>query len=277
MQLNKGERAIGILDSGVGGLTVTKEVMRQLPQESIYYFGDHLRVPYGPRPKDEVRRFTEEIIEFLAQFPLKAIVVACNTATAAGLTNVRMKYDIPILGVIDPGARAAIKESRTGRIGVIGTVGTIRSGAYERALKRIHPGLKVYSLACPDFVPLVEQGLQHDLKTEEIVKRSLLPLASYQLDSLILGCTHYPMLTKPITKAMGTHVEIISSAEETAKELSTILQHQQMLSSNPNPTHHLFTTGDPIAFQSFANSWLDQQMTVEHVQLPSSKRLSMVD
>ncbi len=261
------EYAIGILDSGVGGLTVAKEVMRQLPRETIYYFGDTRRCPYGPRSEKEVKQYTFEIVNFLLQFPLKAILIACNTATAAALTEVRERLDIPVLGVIEPGARAAIKATRQNRIGVIGTQGTIQSRAYEKALKRIHPGIDVYSLACPAFVSLVESGYRHTPLAEKVVKETLKPFEVVQLDTLILGCTHYPLLFEPIAKVMGKDVAIISSAEETAVELSTILQHQNLLSSNENPVHRFFTTGAADSFSSIAEDWMGQPIWVETAEL----------
>lgn len=267
------EKAIGILDSGVGGITVTKEVMRQLPKETVYYFGDTKRLPYGPRPKEQVAQFTEEIIRFLHQFPLKAILIACNTATAAALIQMQQTFSLPIIGVIEPGARAAIKTSRKGRIGVIGTEGTIGSRAYERALKRLNPHMEVYSLACPEFVPLVEQGLRHTSYAYTKVQQQLQPFKERDLDTLVLGCTHYPLLTKPIQKCLGSDVKIISSAEETAAELSTILQHQDLLSSSLQTAHRFFTTGDVNRFAELAGEWLEQEIEVEHVELTEQQEL----
>lgn len=260
-------RVIGILDSGVGGLTVAREVMRQLPRETVYYLGDTKRCPYGPRSEDEVRQFTMEIIQFLLQFPLKAILIACNTATAAALRMVKQHVSLPVLGVIEPGARAAIKATKTGRIGVIGTQGTIQSGAYEQTLKRIHPGLEVHSLACPTLAPLVESGLHQSEMAEQIVGESLKPLKGTGIDTLILGCTHYPLLTDAIGKVMGDQVEIISSAEETAAELSTILHHQQLLSEREHPSHRFFTTGSPETFAEIAAGWFGFPVPVETAEL----------
>jgi glutamate racemase len=261
------EKAIGILDSGVGGLTVAREVMRQLPQETVYYLGDTKRCPYGPRTKSDVRQFTLEIIQFLLQFPLKAILIACNTATAAALESARRQVSIPVLGVIEPGARAAIKVTKSGRIGVIGTQGTIQSGAYEKTLKRIHPGLSVHSLACPTLAPLVESGLHHTELADEMVMEALKPLQSSGIDTLILGCTHYPLLMDSIGKAMGKEVAIISSAEETAAELSTILQHQNLLAKGGTPKHRFFTTGSAETFAKIAEEWFGHPVFVDTVEL----------
>ncbi|KPD01529.1 Glutamate racemase [Geobacillus sp. BCO2] len=197
------ERAIGVIDSGVGGLTVAKEIMRQLPKEQIIYLGDTARCPYGPRPVEEVRRFTWQMIDYLRQYPLKMLVIACNTATAVALDDVRAKLDIPVLGVIHPGARAALKATRRGHIGVIGTIGTIRSRAYEKALQSINPRVQVESLACPKFVPLVESGDFEGQEAMAIVAESLAPLRPLPIDVLILGCTHYPLLAPLIRTYMA--------------------------------------------------------------------------
>ncbi|TCS96560.1 glutamate racemase [Hazenella coriacea] len=270
----KKEHAIGILDSGVGGLTVAKEVMRQLPQEAIIYLGDTKRCPYGPRTKEEVKKFTLEIVHFLSQFPLKALVIACNTATAAALHEVRLQIPIPVLGVIKPGVRAAIKATKQHRIGVIGTQGTIQSQAYEQALKRIHPEIEVYSVACPQFAPLVENGLHQSELAEKVVAEGLAPFQNISIDTLILGCTHYPLLAESIAKVMGEKVEIISSAEETAAELSTILQHQSLLAYDYTPDHHFFTTGDPHSFKKIAETWLGQTIKIEQARLEPVQKIS---
>lgn len=263
-------QAIGILDSGVGGLTVVREVMRQLPQEKIVYFGDTLRCPYGPRPPSEVQRFTLEIVRFLSRFPLKALVIACNTATAVALVEIEKWVTVPFIGVIDPGTRSAIKSSKHGRIGVIGTEGTIRSGSYERSLKRINPDLYVVSLACPTFVPIVEYGQAEADESRGVVEKALAPLQVHKLDTLILGCTHYPLLFEHIAKVVGSGVGLISSAEETARELSAILHHRGLLSSaecGDSPQHQFFTSGEPTLFHTIASRWLQYEVRVEHVQL----------
>lgn len=262
-------QAIGILDSGVGGLTVVREVMRQLPCEPIVYFGDTAHCPYGPRPAEEVRRFTADIVDYLiTSFSLKALVIACNTATAVALEDVRRSVTIPVVGVIHPGARAAARLSRNGRIGVIGTEGTIQSGAYERALHRINPELQVVSLACPAFVPIVESGKAEAKETFPLVRQALLPLQKHSLDALILGCTHYPLLMKHIAQAMGQEVTLLSSAKETARELSAILYEQQLLTSpSGQPQHTFFTSGTPGLFRQIAASWLHMDVSVKSVHL----------
>lgn len=268
------QQAIAILDSGVGGLTVVKEVMRQLPREKIIYFGDTARTPYGPRSSDEVRKFTEQIVDYLIKFNPKMIVIACNTATAAALDYISEKVSIPVIGVIHPGARAAITATKTGHVGVIGTVGTIGSGAYTEALKELSPHVTVYSEACPLFVPLVEQGLYRSSETRSVVQESLVSMRSAPIDCLILGCTHYPFLTDTIQTVMGDKVKLISSAEETAREISTILYDKGKLARrDESPVHQFFCSGDVEIFKSIANEWLKDQI----IRTPVVWQVSRVD
>lgn len=266
LQAYMNNHAIGVFDSGVGGITVVKEIMRQLPHETIYYFGDTLRCPYGERTQKEVKQFTLETIDFLLQFPLKAIIIACNTATAAALKDVQERASIPVLGVIEPGARAAIKSTVHGEVGIIGTVRTINSGAYERTLRRIHPDIVTHSLACPSLVPLVEAGLRRSPQADEMVAEALQPLLGLSMDTLILGCTHYPLLANSIQKVMGDDMKLISSAEETASELSTILQYGNMLATR-HQKHRFFTTGDTGKFAKLAGDWLSLIIEAEEVDL----------
>ncbi|WP_193556389.1 glutamate racemase [Paenibacillus lutimineralis] len=255
------QQAIAILDSGVGGLTVVKEVMRQLPREKIIYFGDTARAPYGPRTPKEVSSFTEQIVDFLIQFDPKMIVIACNTATAAALEYIKGKVNIPVIGVIHPGARAAISATKTGQIGVIGTIGTIRSGAYIAALKELNPGVEIVSKACPTLAPLVEQGRYDTPEALGLVRDSLTEIRHYSLDCLILGCTHYPFLKQEIKQVMGPSVKLISSADETAREISTILyQKDSLAKGNEIPIHQFFCSGDPEIFRKIALQWLGEQI-----------------
>ncbi|CAH1225424.1 Glutamate racemase [Paenibacillus plantiphilus] len=266
------QEPIAILDSGVGGLTVVKEVMRQLPREKIIYFGDTARAPYGPRPAEEVHRFTSEIVHYLIQYRPKMLVIACNTATAVALEDIRSCVSIPVVGVIHPGARAANGRTQTGIIGVIGTEGTIRSGAYEQALKQLSSSNEVISLACPRFVPLVEKGNFRSEETYETVRESLESLKQRQLDTLILGCTHYPFLADTISEVMGKGITLISSADETAREISTILyDRNRMASNNELPVHHFFCSGEPGMFKSIAQQWLGEQIDLTPVvwQVPN--------
>lgn len=264
--------AIAVLDSGVGGLTVVKEVLRQLPQEKIIYFGDTARAPYGPRSAEEVVEFTRQIVDYLMKFKPKMIVIACNTATAVALEDIRSRVDIPVVGVIKPGARAAIKVSENGKIGVIGTEGTVKSKAYEAALKEISPELDIVSLACPEFVPLVEAGKFDTVETWRTVENGLEPLRSRQLDTLILGCTHYPFLTPLISEIMGSSVALINSAEETAREISAILSYNDSLArSGTGPIHQFFCSGDPVIFRRITSDWLGTQVELAPIvwQVPT--------
>lgn len=251
------KQPIGIMDSGVGGLTVVKEVIRQLPHEKVIYIGDTARCPYGPRTTTEVQAFTWQMTQFLLEQNVKMIVVACNTATALTLKDIRANLHIPVLGVIYPGARAAIKSTKNNQIGVIGTEGTIRSKAYVQALQSINARIKISSLACPKLVPLVESGEFSGPFAQRIVEESLRPFKGTSVDTLILGCTHYPLLGEPIQACLGNRVKIISSGEETAREISALLYFQNMLSLASNQfEHEFYTTGSAKLFSQIACRWL---------------------
>ncbi|PLS16913.1 glutamate racemase [Bacillus sp. M6-12] len=253
------KQAIGIIDSGVGGLTVAKEIMRQLPNENILYMGDTARCPYGPRPMEEVKQFTWEITRYLLKYDIKMLIIACNTATAAVLEEIKEGLPIPVLGVIHPGARAALKASRTLRVGVIGTEGTVKSEAYKKALQSINQRVSVESLACPKFVPIVESGEFQGSIVKKVVAETLRPLKSKNLDTLILGCTHYPLLGPVISNYMGPSTKVISSGEETAREASVILQHNGLLNTSSElPEYRFFTTGSKKIFRKIASSWLER-------------------
>ncbi|WP_017756011.1 glutamate racemase [Calidifontibacillus oryziterrae] len=251
-------RPIGVIDSGVGGLTVAKEMMRQLPKEEIIYLGDTARCPYGPRPVGEVKQFTWELTRYLLNHNIKMLVIACNTATALVLEDIRANVDIPVVGVVNPGARTALKVTKNNHVGVIGTIGTIQSGAYETALHSINHNVKVESLACPQFVPIVESGNYEGEEALEIVEKSLEPLKNFDIDTLILGCTHYPLLRPVIQQVMGNEVKLISSGDETAREVSTLLYHSAMLVTEKRSPNHLFlTTGPKEIFQQIASKWFE--------------------
>lgn len=260
---------IGIIDSGVGGLTVAKEVMRQLPFEEIIYLGDTARCPYGPRPSEEVQLFTWQMTHFLLRKNIKMLIIACNTATAAVLDQIRNELSIPVIGVINPGARAAIKHTKNNRVGIIGTIGTVKSNAYEKALKSLNKHIQVKSLACPKFVPLVESGEFSGPVAKKIVAETLMPLKNKGLDTLILGCTHYPHLEHLIKNVMGASVSVISSGEETAREVSTILAYKGMLNNSEiEPKHEFYTTGSGTIFSEIASNWLERPIeTVETIKL----------
>ncbi|HEU4965526.1 MAG TPA: glutamate racemase [Bacilli bacterium] len=262
------QQPIGLLDSGFGGLTVVGEVIRQLPQENIIYVGDNARCPYGDREPEEVRRFLFEIIDFLVEQDVKMVVIACNTATAAGLEEARKRYPVPVIGVITPGSRAAISATRNGRVGVIGTAGTIQSDAYRRELHRINPRLDVTNKACPPFVPLVEADRTQSAEAREVVGDYLATLREQAIDTLILGCTHYPLLAPVIGEVMGEGVQLISSAEETAREASTVLSVRHLLNEdNLHPDYRFYTTGDPDTFHQLGSRWLNREIAVRSVRL----------
>lgn len=260
------KRPIGVIDSGVGGLTVAKEIMRQLPKEEIIYLGDTARCPYGPRPAEEVRRFTWEMTNYLLEnHHIKMLVIACNTATAIALEEIQENVDIPVIGVIFPGARTAVKVTKNDHIGVIGTINTIQSAAYETALKTLNNQLIVESLACPKFVPLVESGEFEGEEAQKIVNDSLSAFKGSKIDTLILGCTHYPILQLQIEEYMGQAVKIICSGDETAREVSTILSFNKTLNLFSGKKNHRFlTTGPKQLFEKIASKWFEQP--VKHVE-----------
>lgn len=220
--------AIGVFDSGVGGLTVAREIMRQMPEEKIVYFGDTARVPYGTKSQETVLRYSRQIIRFLQTQRVKAIVIACNTASACALEAVKQELDIPIIGVIYAGARTAAAATKNGKIGVIGTEATIRSGIYTREMQKIRPNIEVIGKPCPLFVPLVEEGLFHDSVTDEIASRYLACLKGKYIDTLVMGCTHYPLLRSTLRRIMGEEVTLVNPAYETAIELKTLLEKLEL-------------------------------------------------
>jgi glutamate racemase len=239
---------IGVFDSGLGGLTVAHAIMRQLPCESIVYFGDTARVPYGPKSPETVRRYSREITAFLLEQGVKAIVVACNTATAHALPALRDELDVPVIGVVEPGARAAVRATRTGHIGVIGTAGTIRSQAYVRAIHAEAPEAQVTALACPLFVPLVEEGWTNHEAAHLIAEEYLRPLVEDQIDTLVLGCTHYPLLKPLIGEIIGRSVRLIDSAEETAIDTRRMLDANGLAASVGAPSYRFVASDDPQQF-----------------------------
>ena len=250
---------IGIFDSGVGGFTVARKIADRLPHESILYFGDTLRCPYGPRSLEEVKAFALQISHWLVKQKVKLIVVACNSATAAGLEAIQRAMDVPVIGVIEPGARAAVRVTTARRIGVIGTIATIESGAYTRAIRSLDAGITVFSAATPRFVEIVEQGLRLDRNPfetlaaqtssiyirpafQEIARDYLDPIKRCKIDTLVLGCTHYPLLTSLVRSVLGPDISIISSAEETARDVAEFLSRRRQLASETNMPRYRFAT-----------------------------------
>jgi len=252
-----GSAPIGVFDSGVGGLTVVRELLRQLPAESILYVGDTARVPYGPKSPDTVRRYSREIADFLCEQGVKAVVVACNTATAHALESLRAELPVPVIGVVEPGARAAVAASRSRHIGVIGTAGTINSFAYERAIRAMAPDAVITSRACPLFVPLVEEGWTDHEVTRLVAREYLQPLANAGVDTLVLGCTHYPLLKPLIAEVLGPDVRLIDSAEETAAETRRVLAERGLLAGDTKPPAYRFVASDaPAQFLRLAQRFL---------------------
>ena len=240
-------RPVGVFDSGIGGLTVARALYDRLPHESTIYFGDTARVPYGPKSPETVRRYSLEILHWLLGEGVKAVVVACNTSTAHALDALRAASPVPVVGVIEPGARAAVKASHGGGIGVIGTVGTIGSNAYARAIHAAAPGARVEQLACPLFVPLVEEGWFDRPATELIAAEYLAPLRRAGIDTLVLGCTHYPLLKPLLERVMGPAVTLIDSAQETAAELARVLAAHQLAALDARTVAHRFAVSDDEA------------------------------
>lgn len=231
--------------------------MRQLPHESVMYFGDTARVPYGPKSPDTVRRYSREIAEYLVDQGVKTLVVACNTATAHALPVLRECLTIPVIGVIEPGARAAVAATRNGQVGVIGTAGTIKSGAYERALRALQPTLRVTARACPLFVPLVEEGWVDHEATRLIAREYLAPILEERVDTLVLGCTHYPLLKEVIAGVLGSDVRLIDSAEETARETAYVLGDRRLTANaDGEPTHRFVASDDPLMFLQLGQRFL---------------------
>lgn len=244
----RSDAPIGVFDSGIGGLTVAQAIMRQLPAESLIYFGDTARVPYGPKSPETVRRYSHEIAAFLLEQGVKAIVVACNTATAHALPMLEAELDVPVIGVVGPGARAAVKASSAGRIGVIGTEGTIRSGAYVKAIHAEAPEAIVTVRACPLFVPLVEEGWNDSEATRLIAAEYLAPFSQGAVDTLVLGCTHYPLLKRVIGETIGRAVRLIDSAEETAADTRRMLDEHGLANAGDRGSYRFVASDDPAQF-----------------------------
>lgn len=251
---------IGVFDSGVGGLTVAREIMRQIPNERMIYFGDTARVPYGNKSQDTVIRYSRQITRFLQTHQVKTIVVACNTASAYALDTLEKETDIPLIGVVKPGAKAAVQETKNGCIGVIGTEATVSSGLYDRYIKMLKQSASIHAKACPLFVPLVEEGLWEDPVTDEIASRYLTELVDSGIDTLILGCTHYPLLRSTIAKTIGDGIHLVNPAYETALELKRMLEEKGLL-NDKKPSlgenqYQFYVSDKAQKFMTFANSIL---------------------
>ena len=255
---DKKEAPIGVFDSGVGGLTVMREIMRQIPNEKLIYFGDTARVPYGGKSKETVTKYSRQIAHFLMENHVKAIVIACNTASAFALDTLEKEFDIPIIGVVKPGAKVAAETTQNGRIGVIGTEGTVLSKIYPTYIREVQDQAQVIQKACPLFVPLVEEGLLEDPVTDEIARRYLAELIDLDIDTLILGCTHYPLIRHTIGNIMGEKVTLVNPAYETARELRNLLEREHLLNEKHpilgSNQYQFFVSDGAEKFKNFANS-----------------------
>ncbi|MDP2653280.1 MAG: glutamate racemase [Candidatus Omnitrophota bacterium] len=264
MASGKKNLAIGVFDSGLGGLTVVKEIMKQLPNEDVVYFGDTARVPYGTKSRESIIRFSKQNISILLKHNVKMIVVACNSSTSHALPVLRRTFRLPIVGVIVPGARKAVRSTRNRIVGVIATPATIKSSAYEKEITKADPGIKVIAQACPLFVPLVEEGWFDQKVTHEIAQEYLNKLKSWGVDTLILGCTHYPLLKPVIGKVMGSQVALIDSAQEVAQEVARLLVETGLSRTARRTARYRFLVSDePKHFQKAAKQFLG--FDIEHV------------
>ena len=254
---------IGVFDSGIGGLTVAREIMRQMPDERIVYFGDTARLPYGSKSRDTVIRYSRQIIRFLMTKKVKAIVIACNTASAYALDEVEKEMELPVIGVIRAGARTAVESTRNGKIGVIGTEGTIGSGIYTEEIRKMRSDIEVTGKACPLFVPLVEEGLLHDSVTDEIASRYLSTLKGRFIDTLVLGCTHYPLIRSTLRRLMGEEVTLVNPAYETAIELKGLLAEYDLACDPEKATgekYQFYVSDMAEKFTAFATSILPNEV-----------------
>lgn len=255
------ERAIGVFDSGVGGLTVLRELRRQIPEEALVYLGDTARVPYGTKSPQTVLRYAHEAARFLLAQRVKLLVVACNTASAVALDELTERYQVPVVGVIAPGARRALEVTRNGRIGVIGTEGTVRSGAYERALQAARPDVVVFAAACPLFVPLAEEGWASHEIARLAARDYLAPLLAEGIDTLVLGCTHYPLLSRILQEVAGPGVQLVDSARETAKVVAGQLgAHCLLRPAAATLPPRYFVTDIPDRFERVGGSFLGEPL-----------------
>jgi len=249
-----------MFDSGIGGLTVLKEVRNILPAEHIVYLGDTARVPYGSKSPHTVTKYALESALFLLTKGIKVLVIACNTSAALSLSILKRKLPIPVLGVIDPGAKEAVAHTRNKKVGVIGTKATIRSMAYERAIKRLDPTIEVISRSCPLFVPIVEEGLEHDQVAKIMAKRYLKEFNKSGIDVLVMGCTHYPVLEDVIRDAMGDKVAIVHTGRETAKAVKETLAHGKILNNEGKGGCEYFVTDSPDLFKEVGGRFLDEPL-----------------
>jgi len=256
----KKSNPIAIFDSGLGGLTVAKEIQKVLPNESIIYYGDTARVPYGSKSKDTIIKFTREAVNFLQSHNAKCIVIACNTASALALPVVKNEFDVPMIGVINPGAKAAAEKTSSGKVGVIATTATINSDAYTNAIREINNKITVYSQPCPLFVPLVEEGWGDKPAAKLIIQEYLTPLKTANIDTLVLGCTHYPLLVNQIQEFVSENVSLVDSATTCATDLKILLEKENILSDNNNAESTFFVTDMAARFSELGAKFLGKSL-----------------
>lgn len=255
-----GDAPIGVFDSGIGGLTVLKELLAHLPGEEFVYFGDTARVPYGTKSAETVRRFSRENVRLLLDRGVKSVVVACNTASAEALAMLQREFALPIVGVIEPGVRAAVAASGSGRIGVIGTAGTIRSGAYQAGIRLLKENADITAAPCPLFVPLAEEGWIDHPVTEMVAREYLNEFRTRDIDALVLGCTHYPLLKSVISRVMGASVELVDSAVETAREMKRIIQSEDIIGGGGNGNFSVILSDTSPTFEEIAQRFLGRDI-----------------
>ncbi len=265
--------SIGMFDSGVGGLTVLREVKKLLPSEHIIYFGDTARVPYGNRSPQAVTKYTLESALFLLTKGIKLLAIACNTSSALALHLLQKKFPIPVIGVIEPCAKEVVSSTKNKRVGVIGTKATIQSGAYEKSIHMLDPGIKVFSKSCPLFVPIAEEGLENDKVARQMAEKYLIDLKHSDIDTLVMGCTHYPILENVIKEIMGKKVSIVNAGRETAKEIKGILEKKKILNEKGRGGCEYFVTDSPESFEEIGRRILKEPLT----KIKSLKNLDYKD
>jgi len=253
-------KSIGVFDSGLGGLTAVKSLMRELPNENIVYFGDTGRLPYGTKTEETIKRYSKSDINFLLSKDVKMVIIACGTASSVALDSLKDEYDIPIIGVVEAGAKAAVTKNKNGKIGVLGTSATINSNSYFNMIKKLSPETEVYQKACPLFVPLVENGHFDTKVTELVIEEYLTPIKEAGVDTLILGCTHYPLLEKAIKRFMGDNVSIINVCDELAKTVKGVLGDDELNESTKEGIAEYYVSDAPESFEKLGGVFLDRKI-----------------
>lgn len=269
------KKAIGFMDSGVGGLTIAKLAMKELQNENIVYLGDEARLPYGEKSKEEIQQYSLQIANFLIEKEdIKMLVIACNTATSYALSYLKEHLPIPVIGVVNPGSIAAVNNTKTNRVGLIATNGTVKSSAYEKEINKINNNIEVFSQGCPRFVPMVENQEYKDIMSQKVVDDDLSTINNDNVDTLILGCTHFPIMRELIQKSVGESVKLIDPGYETVKQIKKVLKHNHIENNEfGNATYSFYTTGDTDSFNKVANEWLNYKVHAEHLPIKKLEEL----